>query len=234
MSKNPNSKEIIKIIAKALGELNDGAVFVGGATVPFYLPEIYITQARPTEDVDVVMEIVGRQKNSANEKKLREKGFRNDMSEGAPACRWIYRDFKVDIMSSDVSALGFTNQWYQEGIERSIEIESLPVKVNIFSLPYFIATKIDAFKGRGNSDYLGSPDMEDIISVLEVSPVEKFEAMLNQCSSKLQMYLKKEFKSLLRSSDFIDALPGAVFNRANKTAAVQGIKERMQRLLEKK
>ena len=57
MNTNPNTKEMIIIVAKALGELNDNAVFVGGATVPFYLPEIYLAQARPTEDIDVVMDL---------------------------------------------------------------------------------------------------------------------------------------------------------------------------------
>lgn len=30
--------EMIKVIAAALGDLNTRAVFVGGATIPFYLP----------------------------------------------------------------------------------------------------------------------------------------------------------------------------------------------------
>ncbi len=101
------------VVAKALGELNDSAVFVGGATIPFYLPEIYQPLARATDDVDVVMEIMGKKQNWLNEELLRSKGFKNDMSENAPICRWIYRDFKVDIMSSNISALGFTNKWYK-------------------------------------------------------------------------------------------------------------------------
>ena len=66
------------MIAKALGELNEHAVFVGGATLPFYLPEVYSSQARPTEDIDIVMEVIGRNKNWLNEKSLRLKGFKHD------------------------------------------------------------------------------------------------------------------------------------------------------------
>ena len=113
MSMQPATKDVILNVAKALGELNEKAVFVGGATVPFYLPEIYLSQARPTEDIDVTMKIVGCSENWVNEQKLRQKGFHHDTSEGAPICRWLYRDFKVDIMSSDISVFGFTNQWYQ-------------------------------------------------------------------------------------------------------------------------
>jgi hypothetical protein len=43
----PATIEMIKVIAAALGELNSRAVFVGGATVPFYLPEAYVSLARP-------------------------------------------------------------------------------------------------------------------------------------------------------------------------------------------
>lgn len=230
MSRKPNTKEMIMVVAKALGELNDNAVFVGGATVPFYLPEIYQPQARATDDVDVVMEITSKKKNWLNEDALRKKGFKNDMSENAPICRWIYRDFKVDIMSSDASALGFTNKWYKEGIEKSIEVMSSPVKVKIFSLPYFIATKFEAFKDRGKNDFIASPDMEDIISVLEVSPKGMFEGMLDKCSEDLVKYLKKEFKSLLNNNGFLDALPGAMFNRGSD-AAVEAIKERISGIL---
>jgi predicted nucleotidyltransferase len=231
MSGHPSTIDMIVIIANALGELNERAVFIGGATIPFYLPDVYLAQARPTEDVDIVMEIIGHNQNFQNDENLRKKGFKNDVSTGAPICRWIYKDLKVDIMSSDASALGFTNQWYQEGVERAIEIMSDPVKVKIFALPYFIATKIEAFKNRGKSDYAASPDMEDIISVLNVAPADMLEEQLSQCSNSLGAYLKKEFESLLKTSEFIDALPGAVFNRGAETAAVQAIKDRMKKFI---
>jgi len=228
MSYNPSTKEMITIIAQALGELNDNAVFVGGATVPFYLPDAYLSAARPTEDVDVVLKIVSYIKNKEVEETLRTKKFTHDTSKGATICRWIYRDFKVDIMSSDGAALGFTNKWYKEGMESSIEIISSPVQVKIFRLPYFIASKMEAFKDRGNYDYIGSTDMEDIISILSVCPAEMLEGMRGQCSGNLLKYLRDEFKVLLSTSDFLDALPAGVLNRANVDAAVKAMKERME------
>ena len=36
--------------------------------------------------------------------------------------------------------------------------------------PYFMATKIEAFYGRGGDDFLGSHDMEDIITVIDGRP----------------------------------------------------------------
>ena len=205
---------MIKVVAAALGELNERAVFVGGATVPFYLPEAYLSQARPTEDIDVVMEVVGRNASAINDQALRNKKFQHDTSEGAPICRWIYRGFKVDVMSTDPSAVGFTNRWYEEGVKNAIEVVSAPVSVKIFSLPYFLASKLVAFRDRGNNDYIGSRDMEDIISLLEVSEEALLEKILQQASQELRVFLNQEFQTLLKTSGFSDCLPGAVFNRA--------------------
>ncbi len=231
MKTNPATIQTIIIIAKALGELNDKAVFVGGATIPFYLPEIYQTLVRPTEDVDVVMEIVGKSSNYANEELLRQKGFLHDSSKGAPLCRWLYRNLKVDIMSSNISALDFTNIWYQEGIENSIEIMKTPVSVKIFTAPYFIATKLEAFKSRGNLDYVASADMEDIISILEVSTQEIFEDMLPLATVKLREYIIAEFSFLLKKNEFQDALQGAILNRVNSDESVKIINNRIKKLI---
>jgi len=230
MSFKPATIEMIKVVAVALGELNERAVFVGGATVPFYLPEAYFAQARPTEDIDVVMEIVGRKAGAINDQALRDKGFQHDTSEGAPICRWLYRKFKVDVMSTDASTVGFTNRWYEEGVESAIEIISTPVSVKIFSLPYFLGSKIVAFRDRGKNDYMGSSDMEDIISLLEVAEDSLLEKVLPDVSSELRDFLKTEFQKLLNTPDFIDCIPGAVFNRAAAKEATAAVIERMKKL----
>jgi hypothetical protein len=36
------------------------------------------------------------------EKNLRAKGFANDTSQGAPICRWIFQDIKVDVMQMEM------------------------------------------------------------------------------------------------------------------------------------
>jgi hypothetical protein len=219
MSIQPATIDMIKIIATALGDLNDRAVFVGGAAVPFYLPDAYLSQARPTEDIDVVMEVVGRKAGWLNDEALRTKGFQHDTSEGAPICRWLYHGFKVDVMSVDASTVGFTNIWYKEGVERAIEVITAPVSVKIFSLSYFLASKIVAFRDRGKNDYMGSRDIEDIVSLLEVASEELLEKQLPQASQDVHEFLKKEFQLLLATSDFIDCIPGAVFNRASANEA---------------
>ena len=230
MNKNPASIDMIKVVAHALGDLNPKGVYVGGATVPLYIPQQYWPQARPTEDIDIVMEIVGRREGWVNDEVLRRKGFEHDISEGAPICRWLYKGLKVDIMSPDPSITGFTNKWYEEGVERSKEVDLKAVRIRIFTTLYFLASKIEAFKSRGKGDFTGSKDMEDIISILEVHAVAGIETDLAMASVGLKKYLIKEFQSLQKNDGFLDALPGAVFNRQNPMAGAQAVKDKIQRM----
>jgi hypothetical protein len=233
MIKTSQSVDLIRLVAYALGELNDSAVFVGGATVPFYIPEVYWPQARATEDVDVVLEVMGRKENWATEKRLREKGFTNDVSEGAPICRWVYKGLKVDVMSPDGEIFGFTNQWYKEGVEKAVQLKSPLPEVKILSLPYFLATKMEAFLGRGHGDYQGSPDMEDIISVLETHQKDKMEISLKNTSDELKSYLDVHLNHLKANNDFLDALPGATFNRVDPIEGSKSVIDSIELILKK-
>ena len=54
-----NHKNIVRIkaVARALAELTEKVVFVGGATLSLY-PTIPVFEPRPTDDVDVIIEIL--------------------------------------------------------------------------------------------------------------------------------------------------------------------------------
>ena len=47
----------IKAVANALDHLNEKVVFVGGTTISFY-PDRPVLEVRPTDDVDVIIEIL--------------------------------------------------------------------------------------------------------------------------------------------------------------------------------
>ena len=102
----------IKAVYNALEELANGVVFVGGATVSLYTdrpaPEV-----RPTDDVDILVELTNYSGYAAVEEKLREKGFVNDIESGV-ICRYTIKGITVDIMPTSGKILGFVNQWYNE------------------------------------------------------------------------------------------------------------------------
>jgi GrpB-like predicted nucleotidyltransferase (UPF0157 family) len=57
-----------------------------------------ITEFRRTKDVDVVVAVPSYNEFAALENRLRAEGFRHDVSEDAPICRWIVDSCRVDIM----------------------------------------------------------------------------------------------------------------------------------------
>lgn len=74
------------------------------------------------------------------------------------------------------------------------------------SAPYFLITKLEAFDGRGNGDYLLSHDIEDIISVIDGRPELAEEVRLSETA--LVDVLATRFHKLLGDQAFVDAVSG--------------------------
>jgi hypothetical protein len=109
----------IRAVSNALGELKDSVVFVGGATVSLY-SDRQSEEARPTDDVDVLVEIGTRWDFAAFEEALRKKGFQNDIN-AKYVGRYLLPGLVIDVMPTDESILGFSNQWYMEGFRTAVD-----------------------------------------------------------------------------------------------------------------
>nr|WP_294991564.1 hypothetical protein [uncultured Sediminibacterium sp.] len=82
-------------------------------------------------------------------------------------------------------------------------------RIHIFSPPYFIASKLEAFKSRGNHDGRTSSDFEDIVFVLENNS-RVWEEMDN-ADEDVRMYLQQTFGQLMREpffEEWVDAHAG--------------------------
>lgn len=199
---------MLAAVARGLRDLNDKVVFVGGATVDLYITDSAAPPTRVTDDVDCVIELASRLEYHRLEEQLRALGFSHPMDEaGAPICRWKFAGLTVDVMPTDPSVLGFSNRWYSEGIANA---ESAPLpngpSIAIFTLPYFIASKIEAFLGRGQGDFYGSPDIEDIVAVVQGAAdiAEKILA----APATVTEYLQSKFTEFLRNPTFVQSLEG--------------------------
>lgn len=194
----------IKAVANALGNLKEKVVFVGGATVSLY-PDRSVFEVRPTDDVDVIIEILNFSDRAELEEKLRSMGFEHDIESGV-ICRYKIQGIIVDIMPTNDPSIGFTNKWYPEGFSLAISYQiDENCTVKLLSAPYFIATKLEAHKDRGNNDGRTSHDFEDIVFVLE-NRMSIWGEMANSNES-LKSYLNSEFQSLLNNpniSEWID------------------------------
>ncbi|MSQ53520.1 MAG: hypothetical protein EXR28_16765 [Betaproteobacteria bacterium] len=118
------------------------------------------------------------------------------------------------------------NRWYPPAIQTAERIE-LPLgrAIRLIFPPVFIATKLEAFRDRGNSDYLASHDLEDILSVVD-GRVE-LVAEARGSGEELRSYLSTEIRTLLGIADFLDALPGHL---PGDNASQQRAPEIMRRL----
>lgn len=195
----------IKAVWNALEGLNQDYVFVGGATVSLYAtnPEL-ASEVRPTDDVDVVVELASYSGYAELDERLRGLGFKNDITTGV-ICRYVIQGIIVDIMPTDPTVIGFSNRWYPEGFENAKKI-SLDDRtaIRIFTLPYFVAAKWDAFKSRGNNDYRTSKDFEDLVYILE--NVDDFEEQFLNAPKHLVDYLKNDFAAIINRDDFEEGL----------------------------
>jgi predicted nucleotidyltransferase len=189
----------IKAIYNALGDMCDQVVFVGGATVSLYATR-ESADVRPTEDVDIVVEVMSRSDFSSLEQKLRERGFSHAVQSDV-ICRYQVNGIIVDVMPSKDNIIGFSNSWYDEGFKSSIrhQIDELHT-VSIFTAPYFLASKLVAFKNRGKNDGRLSSDFEDIVYLLNNRDTlfEEIESAPESVGS----YLKVEFRRLLKNMFF--------------------------------
>lgn len=208
--RNPNDPNRVMLdrVARRLGpELCEQVVFVGGAAAGLLITDLASPGIRRTDDVDVITPAQALEDYHVLEGKLRKLGFAADMRPQAPLCRWIVEDLTIDVMPTREEILGFTNRWYVLGVATAQTLE-LPsgVRIKVIRAPEFIATKLEAFFGRGKGDFLFSHDLGDILSVIDGR-----DSIVTECVESvrsLREYLALHFSTLLQKSAFMSALPG--------------------------
>ncbi len=195
----------IKVVARCLKGLEQDYVFVGGATVSLYSTQKALAQdIRPTDDVDVVIELASYLNHTEIDEKLRRIGFANDIESGV-ICRYTIEGIIVDIMPTTSNILGFSNKWYPEGFKNAITYElDDEIEILIFLRPYFTNYKWEAHKSRGLGDLRTSRDFEDMVYVFE--NCKDFDEQLINGPDTVKQYLREELEDLLDHPDFEEAL----------------------------
>lgn len=195
----------IKRVSNVLRDLGKPYVFVGGATVSLYATHQELAATvRPTEDVDVVLEIATYADQAYVDERLRQLGFVNDHASGV-ICRYKIDDLIVDVMPTSGDVWGFGNTWYPDGFSNAIAYKlDVETVISIFSVPYFLASKWEAHRSRGKDDLYFSRDFEDIVYVLE--NCRDFDQQLIHGPDAPRMYLSDELSPLLNNIDFEQAI----------------------------
>lgn len=203
MSHRDNLRRI-EIVADTLGDLRDKVVFVGGATVSLYAHDVEPFDSRVTDDVDGIIQVANYSAHANFEEKLRQRGFANHVTSKV-RCRYIIKNpienIIVDIMPTEDINMGFKNRWYTDGFKNSIEYSISQNKpIRILAAPYFLATKLEAFKTRGRDDGYISKDFEDLVYVFENREILWDE--LYSADENVKLYLKEEFHRLREYKNF--------------------------------
>ena len=78
--------------------------------------------------------------------------------------------------------------------------------LRVVTAPFFLGTKLEAFKGRGQNDYFASHDLEDLIAVIDgrASLLDEVQ----HAPKELRAYIADAIHKLIGRQEFVDALPG--------------------------
>ncbi len=165
---------MLQRVADALGpDLLPEVAFVGGCTTGLLITdEVSRESVRFTDDVDLIVHVISLGKWYHLQQVLAGKGFRSS-PEDEVICRTRLRDgagddLIVDFMPDDAGILGFSNRWYADAL-READHHTLPAgtEIRVVAPAYFLGTKLEAYRGRGNNDPLASRDIEDILNVVD-------------------------------------------------------------------
>lgn len=109
-------------------------------------------------------------------------------------------------MPTDATVLGFSNRWYPTAIDTAETFHIAGHDVRVVTPSLFIATKLEAFHGRGGNDVFASHDLEDIIAVVDGRP--EIVNDVAAAPTDVRGYIGTEIRALLDDPNFLEALGG--------------------------
>ena len=199
---------MLKTVAAALGQdLNSRLVFVGGCTTALFITDpVTLADVRATDDVDLIMDILGYGNWVELEKSLFERGFRVSPEDDV-VCRRRLGSLKVDFMPDDEKVLGFTNQWYSLGIQTAIKYQiAEDLWIRHLTPPIFVATKLEAYLGRGANDPMSSHDLEDVLIVIDGR--EELNDEIRSADEQVRTFISNQLEAFQSHPDFDSFIDG--------------------------
>ncbi|MDP3139584.1 MAG: hypothetical protein Q8N17_25035 [Burkholderiaceae bacterium] len=226
MNSNDPNISVLELVVRALGSLREELVLVGGCSVGLLISDEARPPVRETVDVDMVAQVASVSEYYKTAERLRARGFR-EAADDENMCRWKNGSLILDVLPSSGTILGHsTNQWYPAAVATA-QFAQLPSgqRIRLITAPLFLATKFDAFHGRGGGDYLHH-DMEDIVNLVD----GRMEILEEIKGSPAEIFLREEFESLITGDAFLDILPAHFQSDATSQARVEVVLERMRKL----
>ncbi len=205
------NRAVTKKIANALGVLNEQVVYVGGAVVSLYIDDPSADDVRPTKDLDLTMEVASLSALESLREDLVARGFVQTAEESV-VCRFRYEDVLVDVMATEPVGWAPGNRWFKKGFDLAYVYQLDELSIRLLPLPYFLATKFDAFFDRGIKDLYASHDFEDIVYLLNHTS-DITEQIVNS-DILVKNYLMECASKIIESSQLQEAIIGNLFHEA--------------------
>lgn len=219
----------LRAVADRLNGIGITYAFVGGSIVNLLLDNPHLSPARPTDDVDVIIEIATSERYSDVEARLRASGFDHDMRVGAPRCRWTLGGLTVDIMPTDGAFLGLNTSCFAEALASATEKEFAHTKLRLVSPVGFIATKYVAFLDRGGGDYYASHDLEDLVTVIDGRA--DIVGEVGHAAPELRNHVINAIRALNAAATFSEAVPGYLPSDRGSQQRLPSLRRKLQQIV---
>lgn len=134
-------------------------------------------------------------------------------------------------MSTHAVGWAPSNRWFKLGFDQSIPFVLDDITIRILSLPYFLATKMEALFDRGIKDLHMSHDLEDIVYLLNYT-TDITEQVLGS-DDGVKKYLQDRFLQMIGNDNILNVMPGSLYYEQVE-AWMEIILDRMQKVIEGK
>jgi len=176
--------------------------------VSLYINDPADNDIRPTKEIDLTFRIMTLTELETLRLKLIAKGFTQSVEDDV-ICRFRYEDLKVDVMPTREVGWAPSNRWFEDGFDKAIDYDLGELSIRILPLPYFLATKIEAFYNRGMDDLYLSHDFEDIVYLLNYTST--FPDQILSGDPEVMKYLFDHFKEMTYNPEIMNAMPGHLY-----------------------
>lgn len=203
---DPNLEQLERA-ASVLAPLLDELTLVGGCVTGLLIEDPAAAAARPTYDIDFVVDAATYVELHRFTERLRKLGLEPASEPGSPICRLRLGKLILDVMPVGEQALGFSNRWYRSAVRnRVLKILPSGARLHHIDAPHFLATKLEAFQSRGGGDAITSHDLEDLVRVVDGRDALTRE--LENAPAELRAHVAAGLQKCLADQYFIEALPG--------------------------
>lgn len=220
------------LVARALGDLRERVVFIGGAIAPMLQTDPPFHRPRITSDVDAIIASASYTNAQHLHNQLATLGFRPDLSDPRHVNRWIAGgSIPFDLVPAGEHLGAAAGIQDRLAIETAMTTLLAPgLEVRHASAPGFLGLKWAAYDDRGSQDPLNSDDLQDILALLASRPTVLEE--LTAAPAELRAYVGEKAGAFLESRDVEDLLAAHLNNAqdpAHTIAVVRVLLERLAR-----